>query len=644
MKKWFLGFILIFPVLVWANPGSLPLSSVRVFPKVGSIHSLFTIDVSGSRDVFDQTGALRYSFRPFREARPTQFIAQPNFTFHNPEVGKHTAQIWVMDVRGRVSTTTIEYRVQETTGRSVRIKSDLAAVPVGEEVILEVVISARPEEGKMAQVRWDFDSNGAWETDWEPTRFASTNYNQQGTVSPTVEVRFPDGEVLRETGLIDISFRPRSEEDALEYDDIQVLAPEIVAPVIHISPGYVGKDVSTVFKFDASQSPIPAYAWLEWSFDGEQFREFDVKLEKQFKTPGVHEVRVRACVNRSAPNCALAEFEVIVPDQATEFAVKLMAQSLKNFGSTIAVPQNKYLEIVRGDEVRLSSQILRHDQYGDLEYRWDYEGDGDWDTIFGKYSSIMNVYDRPGTYYPRVEVRKIRTADRDTVQGAEMTIEVVDNSAPEGFIEISPEKECFVGDTAQILAKVYDQETNSAQLQVRFDFDDDGIWDTKMSHAKSYSYTFPTPGEHTIKMQIIDPGKKSTTIKKKVIINDVSAVMAAVDVSFKEIPVGQPIQFDASRSTGQGLQYRWKIYGEPDTYPGSGQVTTRSFRYPGEKEVTLTVIDQLGNSDKVSFLVNVVPAPKISQNQVVVAPQNNSGDRMEFIRYDTDFDFLNVYD
>ena len=647
--RWIIALITVLLVssfVAEAAPGVLPQTNLQITPKVGSLKSTFTIDASNSADTIGQGPPLLYSYKVNRKGKATPFIQQSSFSFPAPhDLGSHRAEVWTMDQNGRVSHSFIDYKVRETTGRAIRIDAEPKYVPAGEEVTLKVVIMARADELGDAEVRWDFDSNGAWETDWQKSRFATTYYDLVGFVEPTVEVRFPDGEHLIERGILDIHERPRSEEDYLRYNDIYVTDPEILAPVIDVSPGYKAKDTSTVFTFDAGQSRIPPWAWLEWAFDGEQFKEFDVIVKKQFETPGVHDVRVKACVNRENPKCALSEFQVEVPERSQGFTVTMGAYNLTSYSRQFYNQHNAYVEAITGDNIRFYAQITQHDQVAKLEHRWDFEGDGTWDTPFGAHINQEHIYDRPGRYEPRVEVRKIRDIEQDVVQSDTMVVEILDNTDPQGWIDFGAEKICYVGDTITATAKVYDQESSSSELKVRWDFENDGIWDTKLSTNKAHQHTLKETGKQSMRIQIVDPGGKSVFVRKSFVVEPSPAVKAAVDVSSRVGYVGQPMTFDAGRSEGHNLGYRWKVFGEPDDYGQSGEKISRVFRYEGKKEITLTVVDQLGNSDRVSFSVDIRKKPVIQTTSTpVVTPGQKPSTGGLFIPLHTDFDLLNVYE
>ncbi|MCP4437042.1 MAG: PKD domain-containing protein, partial [Actinomycetia bacterium] len=53
-------------------------------------------------------------------------------------------------------------------------------------------------------------------------------------------------------------------------------------------------------------------------------------------------------------------------------------------------------------------------------------------------------------------------------------------------------------------AGVSDDYTAAAELVVRFDFDDDGNWDTEWSPEKSAEHAYPGEGEYTIRMEVRD--------------------------------------------------------------------------------------------------------------------------------------------
>jgi hypothetical protein len=119
-----------------------------------------------------------------------------------------------------------------------------------------------------------------------------------------------------------------------------------------------------------------------------------------------------------------------------------------------------------------------------LQYRWDYENDGTWDTSFSGSPTASRTYGTAGAKAARVEVRD--NGGATAMRTASFTVSVapvaptatfaVDRGA--GFMSAPA---VFTFDASG----VSDGEDPAAALQVRWDFDDDGTWDTGYSTTKT---------------------------------------------------------------------------------------------------------------------------------------------------------------
>lgn len=69
-----------------------------------------------------------------------------------------------------------------------------------------------------------------------------------------------------------------------------------------------------------------------------------------------------------------------------------------------------------------------------------------------------------------------------------------------------------------------DVEDLTADLEVRWDWNNDGIFDTSWTTTKTASYTYSSPGAKTIKLEVRDTGGHSDTITKAVTVNEVAPV------------------------------------------------------------------------------------------------------------------------
>jgi Calx-beta domain/Divergent InlB B-repeat domain/PKD domain len=124
-----------------------------------------------------------------------------------------------------------------------------------------------------------------------------------------------------------------------------------------------------------------------------------------------------------------------------------------------------------------------------LEYRWDYENDGSWDTSFSSSSSASHAYASAGAKTARVEVRD--TGGATATRTATFTVSATP-VAPTATFAVD-RGAGFMTNPAVFnfdASGVSDGEDAPAALQVRWDFDDDGTWDTGYSTTKTASHDY----------------------------------------------------------------------------------------------------------------------------------------------------------
>jgi len=85
------------------------------------------------------------------------------------------------------------------------------------------------------------------------------------------------------------------------------------------------------------------------------------------------------------------------------------------------------------------------------------------------------------------------------------------NTAPSAVFTVSPTS----ADAGAVFSVdafgVSDTEDGAANLEVRWDWTGDGVWDTEYSTTKSAAFQFMTPGEFTIILEVKDTGGLTTT-------------------------------------------------------------------------------------------------------------------------------------
>jgi uncharacterized protein (TIGR02145 family) len=151
----------------------------------------------------------------------------------------------------------------------------------------------REYEDAGLKFRWDFESDGTWDTDFSSNSVISHTYETTGIKRVKLEIK--DKEGLRSS----------------EIKDIEVLEVQAL-----FTSNLVVGDVSTTFEFDASTSSTKNGSSLSyrWDFEGDGVwdTEFgaDKKITHQYKKEGVMPLRLE--VNNSEGNTNVKTSQVVV--------------------------------------------------------------------------------------------------------------------------------------------------------------------------------------------------------------------------------------------------------------------------------------------------------------------------------------------
>ena len=72
-------------------------------------------------------------------------------------------------------------------------------------------------------------------------------------------------------------------------------------------------------------------------------------------------------------------------------------------------------------------------------------------------------------------------------------------------------------------SSVLDLEDSAAVLQVRWDWDDDGTWDVNWSTDKTTYHSYSTPGNYTVRLEVMDSMGLTDTYSMQVVVTAASA-------------------------------------------------------------------------------------------------------------------------
>lgn len=145
-----------------------------------------------------------------------------------------------------------------------------------------------------------------------------------------------------------------------------------------------------------------------------------------------------------------------------------------------------------------------------------------------------------------------------------------------------------------------DIQTAARDLEVRWDYEDDGLWDTGWSTAKTANVQYSTTGTKRIRLEVRDEEANTEQTTQSVLVHD------PPNACFNYSPASggttdTTYGFDASCSTddftGQAsleVRWDWTSDGVPDTSWSTQKTAAHQFTSPGSWNTTLEVRDQHG--------------------------------------------------
>ncbi len=231
--------------------------------------------------------------------------------------------------------------------------------------------------------------------------------------------------------------------------------------------------------------------------------------------------------------------------------------------------------------------------------RWDWDGDGTWDTPFTRMMVYEHRYFIPGTWYTQLEMMNLE-GGTDTI-GFEIEVSL-GHSAPRAMLKIIPAGGHFLMDYLLDASGTRDDEDSLSSLKFRWDFDGDGNWDTSFTDPSRMVRRYTVPGFYQPVVWVTDPGGLSSKSVGSLRVTQEDPLIRA-DFSWSPDPVIalSDIRFDAGSSTdagnpGKPLRYRWdwENDGMFDTDWLNDAATIASFRYETLYAVRLQVMNERG--------------------------------------------------
>lgn len=359
----------------------------------------------------------------------------------------------------------------------------------------------------------------------------------------------------------------------------------------------------TNFEFNATSSSdleSPDQDLLvRWDFDGDNHYDTEFSEEKiafkQFLQPGIYQ----------------AILEVKDPEGLTSRHVSSVEVSLSS-SAPIA------FFTVKPESGRISDVFLfdasgcydAEDGITQLKVHWDFDGDGIWDQPWTTDKAAIFVFNEPGRYIAKLEVLDTQGLIGSTTRIINVAAA---NIKPTAFFTVNPEQGStetrFVFDASGCT----DPEDTPESLQVKWDWNNDGVYDTEFRAIKTIQHVFAEAGTYTVVMQVVDTEGYGATYSVQIVVTNPNTPPEA-DFSINPLvgTVDMDITFDASLCTdsedslGQlEVAWDWDNDDKYDTPFSKEKVITRKFTTPGTYIVKVMVRDSGGLTDTKARLVTI---------------------------------------
>lgn len=358
----------------------------------------------------------------------------------------------------------------------------------------------------------------------------------------------------------------------------------------------------TNFEFDASasndlESPSETLT-VRWDFDGDGHYDTEFNNNKlayfKYLEPGVYQ-----------PSMEVSDPGGLTARAYTSVEVTLSSSAPVAF-FTVTPESGRISDIFIFDAYKCYDAA---DGINQLKVRWDYNGDSIWDTSWSANKIEYNVYREVGKYLAKMEVKNTLGLTGSTTR----IIHVAEaNIKPTAFFTVDPEK----GTTTTIFnfdaSGCTDPEDPPVNLQVRWDWENDGIYDSDFRSIKTIQHNFPVSGTYTVVVEVIDTEHYGSTFAQVVkVSNPNTPPEADFTITPAKGKVNEVITFDASLSVDaedslDQLQVRWDCNNDDkyDTGFTTEKVYKRSFNLAGSYVIIVQVRDSGGLTDtRVRLLV-----------------------------------------
>src|SRR5213594_3181148 len=333
----------------------------------------------------------------------------------------------------------------------------------------------------------------------------SAEYNLSAT-NGTSTVNASFATTAAGVGFVDVT-QPRTNATNLtSYRLVGPLLPPNAPPTADFVWTPTSGDTSTVFAFTAQVSDDrdpPGAIQVRWDWGGDETWDTSWSTTKtaehSFASAGDHPVVVQAMDSGGLT----ANISHVVSVTAPPPPPPANSPPTADFGWT---PTSGDASTVFTFTAQVSDD---RDPPSAIQVRWDWTGDGTWDTGWSTTKTATHSYSSTGN--KTVVVQAIDSGGLTATQSHVVQVTATPppppppNAPPSVDFTWTPTS----GDTTTVFtftAQVSDDHDQPSAIQVRWDWNGDGTWDNSWSTTKTATHTFSSAGDYTVVVRAIDSG------------------------------------------------------------------------------------------------------------------------------------------
>ena len=238
----------------------------------------------------------------------------------------------------------------------------------------------------------------------------------------------------------------------------------------------------------SSSSSLNKNLFYRWDWDGDQVWDTDFSstmvIKKRFLNSGEHLVYLQYADGKG--NTKIVTQKVNITQGFSSPRAEF----------NISPPSGNFTQEFYFDA---SNTLDDEDSLSDLLFRWDFQGDGFWDTEFSSSPKASKKFKEPGFYHPKLEVK-----DPAKLFGSIIKDLTVNNTDTLIQVNITwPKEQIRVGDTVIFNASTSGYPNDpDREFKTSWYLPNNPVW-TEPSYEKQKSVIFRSEGNNQIRCKII---------------------------------------------------------------------------------------------------------------------------------------------